>query len=180
MATTNATVAEIVKRVRRECNSYPLPNAAGEMLRLVRDVEAAHKREVEAEIADKSRIIRELNEVRELNRECCDENERLKGELAAKDNEIDKLEGIRREYINMQSNVTALRQEVSLKQSQHIAQCREYRDKIAKLRECAKEVLCGVCLMCVRSSGKACADGHQCESVSKWRKALEGSKDETK
>lgn len=40
------TFAEIVKRVRRECNSYPLPTAAAEMLKLVREVDAAHKRDV--------------------------------------------------------------------------------------------------------------------------------------
>ena len=40
------TIADIVKRVRRDCNSYPLPTAAAEMLKLVREVEAAHKREV--------------------------------------------------------------------------------------------------------------------------------------
>ena len=48
----NETVADIVKRVRRECNSYPLPTAAAEMLKLVREVDAAHKRE----IADEKRI----------------------------------------------------------------------------------------------------------------------------
>ena len=47
MATENETVAEIVKRVRRDCNSYPLPTAAAEMLKLVREIEAAHKREVD-------------------------------------------------------------------------------------------------------------------------------------
>ena len=40
------TIADIVKRVRRDCNSYPLPTAAAEMLKLVREVEAAHRREV--------------------------------------------------------------------------------------------------------------------------------------
>lgn len=47
-------VEEIVKRVRRECNSYPLPTAAAEMLKLVREFQAAHKREItekDAEIA---------------------------------------------------------------------------------------------------------------------------------
>ena len=46
MASENETVADIVKRVRRDCNSYPLPTAAAEMLKLVREVEAAHRREV--------------------------------------------------------------------------------------------------------------------------------------
>ena len=42
----NETVADIVKRVRRDCNSYPLPTAAAEMLKLVREMDAAHQREV--------------------------------------------------------------------------------------------------------------------------------------
>ena len=47
MANDNKTFAEIVKWVRRECNSYPLPNAAGEKLKLVREMEDAHNREVD-------------------------------------------------------------------------------------------------------------------------------------
>ena len=47
MATSeNETVEDIVKRVRRDCNSYPLPTAAAEMLKLVREMDTAHKREV--------------------------------------------------------------------------------------------------------------------------------------
>ena len=46
MASENETIADIVKRVLRDCNSYPLPTAAAEMLKLVREMDAAHKREV--------------------------------------------------------------------------------------------------------------------------------------
>ena len=46
MASENETIADIVKRVRRDCNSYPLPTAAAEMLKLVREMDAAHQREV--------------------------------------------------------------------------------------------------------------------------------------
>ena len=46
MASENETIADIVKRVRRDCNSYPLPTAADKMLKLVREVEASHQREV--------------------------------------------------------------------------------------------------------------------------------------
>ena len=46
MTSENETVADIVKRVRRDCNSYPLPTAAAEMLKLVREMDAAHQREV--------------------------------------------------------------------------------------------------------------------------------------
>ena len=46
MASENETIADIVKRVRRDCNSYPLPTTAAEMLKLVREVEASHQREV--------------------------------------------------------------------------------------------------------------------------------------
>lgn len=45
-ASDNETVAEIMKRVRRDCNSYPLPTAAAEMLKLVREIDEAHRREV--------------------------------------------------------------------------------------------------------------------------------------
>ena len=47
MASENETVSDVVKRVRRDCNSYPLPTGAAEMLKLVREIEAAHRREVE-------------------------------------------------------------------------------------------------------------------------------------
>lgn len=43
MTSDNKMVADIVKRVRRECNSYPLPIAAAEMLKLVREIDTAHK-----------------------------------------------------------------------------------------------------------------------------------------
>ena len=46
MESENETVADIVKRVRRDCNSYPLPTAAAEMIKLVREMDAAHQREV--------------------------------------------------------------------------------------------------------------------------------------
>ena len=46
MASENETIADIVKRVLRDCNSYPLPTAAAEMLKLVREMDAAHQREV--------------------------------------------------------------------------------------------------------------------------------------
>lgn len=46
MANENETVADIVKRVRRDCNSYPLRTATAEMLKLVRDMDAAHQRAV--------------------------------------------------------------------------------------------------------------------------------------
>ena len=46
MTSENDTVADIAKRVRRDCSSYPLPTAAAEMLKLVREMDAAHQREV--------------------------------------------------------------------------------------------------------------------------------------
>ena len=46
MASENETIADIVKRVRRDCNSYPIPAAADKMLKLVREMDAAHQREV--------------------------------------------------------------------------------------------------------------------------------------
>ena len=56
MANDNETVAEIVKRVRRECNCFPLPNAAGEKLKLVREIDEAHKREMAAKDAEIARL----------------------------------------------------------------------------------------------------------------------------
>ena len=58
MESENETVSDIVKRVRRDCNSYPLPTAADKMLKLVREIEAAHKREV----AELERKVSELRE----------------------------------------------------------------------------------------------------------------------
>ena len=46
MASENETFEDIVKRVNRDCNSYPLPTAAAEMLKLVREMDAAHQREI--------------------------------------------------------------------------------------------------------------------------------------
>lgn len=72
MASENETVAEIVKRVRRECNSYPLPTAAAEMLKLVREFQVAHKREItekDAEIAELQRKYADACK-------CCDDAER--------------------------------------------------------------------------------------------------------
>ena len=47
MTSENETVEDIVKRVRRDCNSYPLTTAADKMLKLVREMDAAHQREVD-------------------------------------------------------------------------------------------------------------------------------------
>lgn len=78
------TVAEIVKRVRRECNSYPLPNAAGEKLKLVREIDDAHKREI-GELKGERKGLLKANEA------FAADNTRLRGEVAAKDAEIEKL-----------------------------------------------------------------------------------------
>lgn len=58
------------------------PNVAND---IKNRIEAEHRREVEkltrlleAEADDKLRVIAELNEVRELNRKCCAENEELR------------------------------------------------------------------------------------------------------
>ena len=77
MANDNETVAEIVKRVRRECNSYPLPNAADEKLKLVREMEDAHNRE----IVEKDRQL----EAASADAEAAD------AEIDAKDAEIENL-----------------------------------------------------------------------------------------
>lgn len=75
MASNNETVADIVKRVRRDCNSYPLPTAAAEMLKLVREIKAANKREV-AELRG------ERNGVLKANASLAADNDRLRREVA--------------------------------------------------------------------------------------------------
>ena len=92
MTSENETVADIVKRVRRDCNSYPLPTAAAEMLKLVREMDAAHQREVaelreclEQAYGDKiGTYTMKGNEV-ERWRKALRENERLAYEREAKD-----------------------------------------------------------------------------------------------
>ena len=75
MASENETIADIVKRVRRDCNSYPLPTAAAEMLKLVREVEAAHRREV-AELKSKMNdVVCENEALREACGTCCAKRE---------------------------------------------------------------------------------------------------------
>lgn len=63
MTNDNDTVASIVKRVRRECSSLPLPNAAGEKLKLVREINDAHKREIAEKDAEIARIKSVLSEL---------------------------------------------------------------------------------------------------------------------
>lgn len=63
MLSKNKTVAEIVKQVRRECNSYPLPANAAEMLRLVREIKTAHEREIVRLGKENERLKAALNPV---------------------------------------------------------------------------------------------------------------------
>ena len=81
MANDNKIFAEIVKRVRRECNSYPLPNAAGEKLKLVREMEDAHSREIDGLAAQKTAE----------SLEAVVKNAELAEAIAAKDAEIEDL-----------------------------------------------------------------------------------------
>ena len=87
MANDNKTFAEIVKRVRRECNSYPLPNAAGEKLKLVREIEDAHNREI---VANDRQL-----EAASADAEAADaEIDSLRNKIAEKDAEIVKLRAL--------------------------------------------------------------------------------------
>lgn len=115
MANDNKTFAGIVKRVRRECNSYPLPNAAGEKLKLVREMEDAHNREIvaknrqleavsaDAEAADAEidakdaeieNLKKENDRLRVINCGNYYADEQLRGELAEKDEEIARLRAL--------------------------------------------------------------------------------------
>lgn len=94
MASDNETVAEIVKRVRRDCNSYPLPNAAGEKLKLIREIDDAHKREM----ADEKRI---FDAVIQSMR---DKKLEMAGEIAVKDAEISDLRALVKEIADVLNN----------------------------------------------------------------------------
>lgn len=61
-------------------------------------------------------------------------------EIAAKDAEIEKLTSIKKEYINLQAHVAALRREATLKQDQNIEQGHQYRGEIKSLRALVKEL----------------------------------------
>lgn len=74
--TIGGIVEEIVKRVRRECNSYPIPNAAGEKLQLVREIDDAHNREMAAKDAQINELEHKLSKQREINFELVNENSR--------------------------------------------------------------------------------------------------------
>ena len=82
MATDNETVAEIVKRVRRECSSYPLPTASAEMLKLVREFETAHKREVDAILKDRDDMYKSEQETIAKTNAWFEEYQTLKREVA--------------------------------------------------------------------------------------------------
>ena len=102
MRSENETVAEIAKNVRSgdygcaKCDDMcDCPNTDKIIVSIMDRIDAAHKREMEklaaslalakkrlkAEVADKSMVVSELNEIRELNRRCCDENERLNSKV---------------------------------------------------------------------------------------------------
>ena len=84
MTRENETVSDIVKRVRRDCNSYPLPTAAAEMLKLVREMDAAHQREV-AELRG------ERNGILNANASLADDNDRLRREVAELERKVSEL-----------------------------------------------------------------------------------------
>ena len=90
MASDNETVAEIVKRVRRDCNSYPLPNAAGEKLKLIREIDDAHKREMADEKRISDAVVQSLR----------DKKLEMAGEIAAKEAEIVRLRELVSELLN--------------------------------------------------------------------------------
>ena len=93
MASDNETVADVVKRVRRECNSYPLPTASAEMLKLVREIEAAHRREVAELRRQREEALTIVNDV-----EKCASIERHT-EAMLKKNEV--IAGLRREVAEL-------------------------------------------------------------------------------
>lgn len=85
------TFAEIVKRVRRECNSYPLPNAAGEKLKLVREIDDAHKREIAAKDAEIASLKKSVERWMQYHETAKGERDACLDELKKRDAEIEKL-----------------------------------------------------------------------------------------
>lgn len=61
-------------------------------------------------------------------------------EIAEKDAEIERLANIKKEHINLQTHVAALRREATLKQDQNIEQGHQYRGEIKSLRALVGEL----------------------------------------
>ena len=68
-----AKVRARMEAVLKDCVQY---ERIGESLRAANGI-------IESERTDKLKVIKELNDVRELNRKCCDENEQLRARLEA-------------------------------------------------------------------------------------------------
>lgn len=91
MANDNKTVAAIVKRVRRECNSLPLPNAAGEKLKLVREINDANKREIAAKDEEIEKLKFEIMHLKSVQRTSGEVIIEQTNKVEAKDAEIAEL-----------------------------------------------------------------------------------------
>ena len=91
----------------------------------------ASKKIIEDERADKLKVINELNQVRELNRKCCDENETLKAKLdcADVDRETykDRAEAAERCIEDVWNCLSP--QEIADNEYAHIAIIRAYREQ---------------------------------------------------
>ena len=150
MASENETVEDIVKRVNRDCNSYPLPTAVAEMLKLVREMDAAHQREI-AEL------------------------KRQRKEALAIASDIDKCASIERHtdaMLKKNEVIVGLRKEVAELTAIINAECRSR--EVYELRECLKEAIREKCPF----TRMSCKHGEPCDyecGTFKWRKALKGA-----
>lgn len=88
----NKTVAEIVKQVRRECNSLPLPNAAGEKLKLVREINDAHRREIAEKDAEIEKLKFDIMHLKSVQRTSGEVIIEQTNKVEAKDAKIAELE----------------------------------------------------------------------------------------
>ena len=185
MASENETVEDIVKRVNRDCNSYPLPTAAAEMLKLVREMDAAHQREI-AEL------------------------KRQRKEALAIASDIDKCASIERHtdaMLKKNEVIVGLRKEVAELTAIINAECRKCGEcekfgkdctagdvdgaednracekfvsrEVSELRECLKETMVDAVAEYKNNScfrNVKCGEIERCDTckVMKWRNALEG------
>lgn len=104
-----------------------------------------------------------------------DDKLEMAGEIMAKDAEIERLTNIKKEYINLQAHVAALRREVTLKQNQNIEQGHQHRSEVKSLRALVGELADALEKTCVPDSCRNCETEYKVctsECPNRMRRAL--------
>lgn len=145
---------------------------------------ALAKKRLKAEVADKSRVVSEPNEVRELNRRCCDENERL-------NSKVDELRECLEEAASVKchecfhsdhgrceahyANCMAKKWRKALEGRNEISSnaMKNKTKRVNELEAALREALSGIDEFMTRTIYRV----HGAD-IERWRKALEGAKDE--